>query len=165
MPISRPWRRALLVAHIASSGAWIGIDVMVAVLVGVGRLAGDVQTRVLAYRALAEFVVGPMLASALVCLVTGVLLGLGTTWGLLRYWWVAAKLVANLVLCALVVFALRPGMDDVAVYGAALPTGVADPAAVSQLVFPPAVSLTALVAAVVLSVVKPWGRIGAARSV
>ncbi|MGL5816569.1 MAG: hypothetical protein ACRCYR_03330 [Phycicoccus sp.] len=164
MPISRPWRRALLVGHISSAGAWIGIDVVVAVLVGVGHLAGDAQTRGLAYRALAAFAVWPMLASALACLGTGVLLGLGTTWGLVRYWWVAVKLAANLALGALVVFALRPGMDDVAAYGAALSTsGAADPAAVSDLVYPPVVSLTALVVAVALSVVKPWGRMGAGR--
>ncbi|MGL4176194.1 MAG: hypothetical protein ACRCSN_08965, partial [Dermatophilaceae bacterium] len=81
------------------------------------------------------------------------------------YWWVAVKLVANLVLCALVVLALRPGMDDVAAHGAALSvSGVADPAAVAELVYPPAVSLAALLLAVILSIVKPWGRIGAGRS-
>jgi hypothetical protein len=56
--------------------------------------------RSLAYRALAAFVVWPMLAAGLACLATGLVLGAGTKWGLVRYWWVAVKLVLNLVLCS-----------------------------------------------------------------
>jgi hypothetical protein len=79
---------------------------------------------------------------------------------LLRYWWVAVNLGLNLVLCTLIVVALQPGMDEVGVYGRELATGSPDPAAVSTLFFPPAVSLTTLTLAVVLAVFKPWGRIG-----
>jgi hypothetical protein len=100
-----------------------------------------------------------MLASGLVCLASGLLLGLATTWGLLRYWWVAVKLALNLVLCTLIVLVLQPGMDEVAAYGRGLPSGSAEPAMVSQLFFPPAVSLTTLTLATVLAVFKPWGRI------
>lgn len=156
--LSRRWRRTTLILHIVAGGAWIGIDVMVAVLVWTGRFGGNADIRGLAYRALAAFAVWPMLTSGLACLATGVLLGLGTKWGLLRYWWVAVKLALNLVLCALIILALEPGMDAVAEYGRELATGTADPAAVSSLFFPPAVSLTALTVATVLSVVKPWGR-------
>jgi hypothetical protein len=159
VPLSRGWHKATLVTHIVSAGAWIGVDVIVAVLVLTGRFAGDLELRSLAYQALATFVVWPMLASGLVCLATGLVLGLGTTWGLLRYWWVAVKLALNLVLCTLIVLVLQPGMDEVAGYGRDLLTGSPDPAAVSQLFFPPAVSLTTLTLATVLAVFKPWGRI------
>lgn len=162
--LSRGWHKATLVAHIVSAGAWIGVDVMVAVLVLTGRFGHDLALRGLAYRALAAFVVWPMLASGLVCLATGVILGLATTWGLLRYWWVAVKLALNLMLCTLIVLVLQPGMDQVAGYGRDLLGGSADPAAVSQLFFPPAVSLTALTLATVLAVFKPWGRIRSRRS-
>jgi hypothetical protein len=157
--LSPGWHKTTLVTHIVSAGAWIGIDVLVAVLVLTGRFAGDVQQRSLAYRALAAFVVWPMLASGLVCLATGLILGLATTWGLLRYWWVAVKLTLNLVLCTLIVLVLQPGMDQVSEYGQDLLNGTADPAAVATLFFPPAVSLTTLTLATVLAVVKPWGRI------
>jgi hypothetical protein len=159
LPLSRGWRRATLVVHIVAAGAWIGIDVIVAVLVLTGRFSGDVAVRSLAYQALATFVVWPMLTAGLVSLATGLLLGLGTTWGLLRYWWVAVKLVLNLVLCTLIVLVLRPGMDEVAGYGRDLLTGTPDPSTVSSLFFPPAVSLTTLTLATVLAVFKPWGRI------
>jgi hypothetical protein len=84
---------------------------------------------------------------------------LATTWGLLRYWWVAVKLALNLVLCTLILVILQPGMDEVAGYGQDLLTASPDPAAVSNLFFPPAVSLTTLILATVLAVAKPWGRI------
>lgn len=159
--LSRRWRQTTLIVHLVSAGAWIGVDVIVAVLVTVGWFGADVQTRSLAYQALAAFVVWPMLTSGLVCLATGVLLGLGTKWGLIKYWWVLVKLVLNLVLCTLILVALRPGMADVARYGRDLLTGNPDPDAVSQLFFPPAVSLTALTFATLLGVAKPWGRIRA----
>ena len=159
LPLSRGWRNATLVVHIVAAGAWIGIDVIVAVLVLTGRFSNNVAVRSLAYQALATFVVWPMLTAGLVSLATGPILGLGTTWGLLRYWWVAVKLALNLVLCTLIVLVLRPGMDEVAGYGRDLLTGTPDPGSVSSLFFPPAVSLTTLTLATVLAVFKPWGRI------
>lgn len=157
--LGRRWRRAFLILHIIAGGAWIGIDVMVAVLVWTGRFGPDADVRGLAYRALAAFAVWPMLTSGLFCLVTGVVLGLGAKWGLLRNWWVAVKLVLSLVLCTLIIVALEPGMAAVAGYGRDLAAGTEAPPEVSSLFFPPAVSLTALTVATVLSVVKPWGRI------
>ena len=162
--LSRRWRRATLVAHIVAAGTWTGIDVIVAVLVLTGRFGGDVAVRSLAYQALAAFVVWPMLTAGLVCLATGLILGMSTTWGLLRYWWVTVKLALNLVLCMLIVLVLQPGMDEVAGYGRDLITGRPDPGTVSTLFFPPAVSLTMLTLATMLAVFKPWGRIRSGRS-
>ncbi|NJP93109.1 hypothetical protein HCN51_27290 [Nonomuraea sp. FMUSA5-5] len=157
--LSRGWRRATLVVHVISAGAWIGIDVIMAVLVLAGWFAADVNARSLAYRALAEFVIWPMLGSALVCLVTGVVLGAGTTWGLVRYWWVAVKLALNLALCILIVVLLMPGMDAVGSYGERLLTGTPSSTVVERLFFPPAVSLSSLSFATILAVWKPWGRL------
>lgn len=152
-------RRATLVVHIASAGAWIGIDVIVGVLVMTGWFGADPTIRGLAYQALGTFAVAPMLVSGLVCLASGVLLGLGTRYGLIRYWWVAVKLVMNVVLCVLIVFALEPGMAEIVEHGRVLAAGGDSPLDVSTLFFPPAVSLTTLTFATVLAVFKPWGRI------
>ncbi|WP_084263407.1 hypothetical protein [Actinomadura formosensis] len=157
--LGRRWRKTTLIVHLVSAGAWIGIDVMVAVLVLTGHFGATADVRGLAYRALATFVVWPMLTSGLICLVTGLILGLGTRWGLLRHWWVAIKLVLNLVLCALILLLLRPGMDQVGDYGRTLTPGAPEPEFISKLFYPPAVSLTALTLATVLSVAKPWGRV------
>ena len=164
-PLGRRTRQTVLVVHIVSAGAWIGIDVIVAVLVLTGWFGGDDGTRGIAYQALARFVFWPMLTAGLTCLVTGLLLGMATKWGLLRYWWVAVKLTLNLVLCTLILVALNPGMDEVRGYGEALSAGGSpDDAVVSQLFYPPAVSLTALSLATVLAVMKPWGRTRKRRS-
>jgi len=152
-------RKTTLLLHIVAAGAWIGIDVVVAVLVVTGRYADSIATRSLAYQALATFVVWPMLLSGLVSLATGIVLGLGTKWGLVRYWWVAVKLVLNLVLCTLIVLVLQPGMGEVGHFGRQLLTGSPAPDRVSTLFFPPAVSLTTLTLACALAVFKPWGRV------
>ncbi|MER6807899.1 hypothetical protein ABT299_01355 [Spirillospora sp. NPDC000708] len=157
--LSRRWRRATLVVHLLSAGAWFGIDVIVAVLVLTGWFASDVEVRSLAYRALAEFAAVPMLLSGLLCLVTGLLLGLGGKWGLVRYWWVAVKLTLNLLLCVLILVVLQPGMDAVADYGERLLVGTPSSDKVKTLFFPPAVSLSTLAFATVLAVYKPWGRL------
>jgi hypothetical protein len=158
-PLGRRTRQGVLVVHIVSAGAWIGIDVIVAVLVLVGWFGGDPETRGLAYQALSKFVVWPMLTAGLTCLVTGLLLGMATKWGLVRYRWVLVKLVLNLLLCTLILIALQPGMAEVGEYGDNLAAGGnPDDTVVSQLFYPPAVSLTALSLATVLAVMKPWGR-------
>lgn len=157
--LPRRLRKAVLVLHILSAGAWVGIDVIVGALVLVGRTSDDPATAGLAYRALGSFVVAPMLTAALLCLATGLLLGLATKWGLTRYWWVLVKLAITLVLTVLIVLALAPGMPAAALHGEQLEAGVTPTGDVADLVFAPVVSLTALSVATVLSVYTPWGRV------
>ena len=151
-------RKVFLGAHIASAGAWIGIDVVMGVLVFTA-LFGAEGTRALCYRALELFAVWPLIATGLLCLASGVVLGLGTKWGLVRYWWVAAKLALNVLLVALVPVALRPEVIEKAEQGRRFVSGEAASLAVGDLVFPPIVSPTLLLVAFVLAVFKPWGRI------
>src|SRR5215207_4708842 len=161
----RPWRlgartrKGVLVVHIVSAGAWIGIDIAMAVVVFTALLADDENTKALCYRALELFAVWPLLTTGLVCLVSGVVLGLGTKWGLVRYWWVAIKLVLNIVLTALVLVALRPEVSKAAEQGRQFAAGEPASLTVGNLIFPPIVSPTALLIAVVLAVFKPWGLI------
>jgi len=151
-------RKVTLLVHIVSAGAWIGIDVIVAVLVGVGWFADSASTRGVAYQALGLFVVWPMLTSAVMCLGSGLLLGWGSKYGLVRYWWVAVKLFLNLLLTTLILIALNPAMPEVAEYGRSLAAGQPNSTDVSDLFFPPIVSLTLLTFATTLSIFKPWGR-------
>jgi hypothetical protein len=152
-------RKGVLVVHVVSAGVWIGIDVVMGVVIFTALLSADDNTRALCYRALELFAVWPLLTTGLVCLASGVVLGLGTKWGLVRYWWVAIKLALNILLTTLVLVALRPGVMEAAEQGRRFASG--DPAslAVGDLIFPPVVSPTALLIAFVLAVFKPWGRI------
>ena len=157
--LGRRARTAVLIVHVLAASAWIGIDVLVAVLVGVGSLAPEPGLRGLAYQALATFVVIPMASAAILTLVSGIVLGVGSRWGLVRYWWVGVKLVLTVVMLTLIVVLLRPGMSEVGAAGVALVTDGETAADLSFLVFPPAVSLSMLTLAVVLAVAKPWGRV------
>ena len=152
-------RKGVLVVHIVSAGTWIGIDVVMGVLVFTALLAERGSTKALCYRALELFAVWPLLTTGLLSLASGVVLGLGTKWGLIRYWWVAVKLVLNVVLVALVPVLLRPQVIEMAEQGRRFVAGEAASLAVGDLIFPPIVSPTALLIAFVLAVFKPWGRI------
>ena len=152
-------RKAVLVVHIVSAGSWIGLDVVMAVLVFTGLFTGDNRVKALCFQVLELIVIWPLLSVGLLCLVSGVVLGLGSKYGLVRYWWVAAKLVINVLFNVLVLVSLRPGAADVAEQGRRLADGDVATIAVGGLVFPPIVSPTMLIVAVLLSVYKPWGRI------
>lgn len=158
--LGRRLRRTMLVTHIVAAGAWIGIDVVVAIMVAVSAFTDDAQTQAVAYRTLGMVAVWPTLIAGLVCLASGVVLGLGTKYGLVRFWWVAIKLCLNIVLSTLVLFALRPGVNELSEFGRATLSGESPaPVNATDMAFPPIVSLTALTIAIVLSVFKPWGRI------
>jgi hypothetical protein len=152
-------RKSVLVLHIASAGAWLGVDVVMGVLIFTALASDDPATRALCYRALELVAVGPLLACGLLSLLTGGVLGLGSRYGLLRYWWVVGKLGLNLVLTALVLVALAPEVAAHADQARQFQAGLPAPLEVGQLIFPPIVSPTALLVAIVLAVFKPWGRV------
>ena len=157
--LGRTGRRAALITHIASAGAWLGMDVVMGIAVLTAVTTPSAGTAALCLRALELFAVWPLLTAGLVCLLSGVLLGLGTKYGLVRYWWVLVKLVLNLVLCTLVLLLLRPTVLEKAEAARRWTATGAGDLSPGDLVFPPIVSTTALLVAVTLSVAKPWGRV------
>ena len=152
-------RKAILVVHVASAGAWLGIDVVMAILIFTSLGTSDVHTRAVCYEALSLFAVWPLLSVGLLSLASGILLGLGTRYGLVRYWWVVAKLALNVLLSALVLIGLRPGIAELNRLGHELDAGTTTIAPIGNMIFPPIVSPICLAIAFVLAVFKPWGRI------
>jgi hypothetical protein len=152
-------RKGYLVAHIVSAGAWIGIDVVLGILVGTALVSGDPAIVATSLRALELFAVWPMLLAAVLTLGTGVVLGLGTKYGLVRYWWVAVKLVVNVGMALLILFVLRPGLHDAAEYGRQLAAGGTPEGDPAGLLYPAVVAPGLLLFASVLAVFKPWGRV------
>ncbi|RZS37608.1 hypothetical protein EV193_105166 [Herbihabitans rhizosphaerae] len=152
-------RKVVLVSHIVSVSAWIGIDVALVILATTGLVTSDVDVAATAFKALEMFAVWPMFIAAMLALVTGATLGLGSKYGLFRYKWVAVKLAVNLLMATLLVTALRTGLADAAEYGRQLAAGVTP--TVDKpigLLGPMIVAPSLLLLAVVLSVFKPWGR-------
>jgi hypothetical protein len=157
--MSKSARKAVLVVHIGSAGAWIGLDVAMAVVVFTAVGSDDDRTRALCYQALKLFAVWPLFVVGLLCLASGVVLAVGSRYGLVRYWWVAAKLAVSVVIVSLVPLALRPGMNDLSDLGRELAAGHLVTASVGDMIYPPIVSPAALLFALVLAVFNPWGRI------
>jgi hypothetical protein len=157
--LSRRQRQAVLVLHIVSAVGWLGVDLVLIPLVLTGLTTDDGQTAAAAFGAVAIFVPWTVPALSLLIVSTGVTLGLGTKWGLARYWWVTTKLVISLILVTLVFVALLPAVTalDVtaATTGDEVRSALGDP---TLFLYPPVVSSLMLLASVVLSVTKPWGR-------
>lgn len=158
VPVPRAARSALLIVHIVAIAAWIGLDVALGLLVLVPMAAPEWTAA--CYQVL-PLLFWPLLTAGLLSALSGVALGLVTRWGLVRHWWVAIKLMINVVLIVLVALLLGPGLDAAGEFGRALAAGEVPAVEVPRLYMPPIVSTTALVVATVLSVVKPKGRLRA----
>jgi hypothetical protein len=156
-------RKAILIVHIGSAGAWLGVDLAMAVVIFTAVLDDDTRTRAVCFQALALFAVWPLFIVGLLCLASGVVLGLGGRYGLVRYWWVATKLAMSVVLIGLVPLALRPGLDGLSDLGRDLAAGHLVTAGVGDMIYPPIVSPAALLIALTLAVLKPGGRIADTR--
>jgi hypothetical protein len=157
--LGRHPRRVALVVHLASAGGWLGIDIAMAVVIVTATTTRDAATRTSCLLVLELITVWPLLGCGLACLLSGLVLGLGSKWGVLRYWWVAVKLALNLVLTGLVVLSLRFEVGHQAALARRAAAGEAVDFDFTNLIYPPTVSPTLLLVAMTLSVVKPWGQI------
>jgi len=85
-------RKAALAAHLALSVGWIGAIAAYLALDLTAATGADPQvlrTAYLGMGAIAGWVIVPLAIGALL---TGLLVSLGTKWGLLRHWWVLVSL-------------------------------------------------------------------------
>lgn len=156
------WRKGVLVLHSISGIGWMGVDIAIFVLLMTARTSDDVAVVVSGFTAIRLIVPVAVPPLSLSILLTGLLLGLGTSWGLLRYWWVLVKLCLSLLMTVLVFLSLVPGVNELAkvdmttVSADAVRASLGD--APTQLLFPPIVSFLMLGTATVLSIYKPWRR-------
>jgi hypothetical protein len=106
-----PLRKALLTAHVASAVSVLGTDLVLLVL-GISSVGGaDPRTIYPAADLIATWLLAPL---AILALGTGVMLGLITHWGLLRYWWVTIKLTLTAILTGVILFVLMPRLSATA---------------------------------------------------
>lgn len=157
-------RKTVMVLHIVAGGTWFGLDVAMAVLVFTAISTDSPVVRAHTLQSLGLVTVWPMFCAAMLSLITGILLGLGSKYGLVRYWWVAIKLALNLILATLVLTALRGEVNTAVDLGRRLALGADVEWNFTNMLYPPIVSPTALTVAFVLAVFKPWGRIRRRRS-
>lgn len=89
--VSPPVYKLLLAAHVVVSGAWLGI-VFAKTLLGVAAVTSDAPAASRSLYLSMEAVNVAFPPTAIATFVTGILLSLGTKWGLLEYYWVTTKL-------------------------------------------------------------------------
>ncbi len=147
-------RQVLVFVHVAVSVGWMGAGAANVVLAMTAGYTGDRDVRRIAYLMIDrvdEFVVIP---AAFATLVGGVVLCLATKWGLVRYWWVAAKLSLTVGVILYSTFGLGVWVEESVV---AAGRGVESPVA-GPLAYGAALNIAAFLFMTWLSVAKPWGK-------
>jgi hypothetical protein len=141
-PLPRRVRQIWMILHVVCSVGWLGVLVANLALC-LSALGTDDPTRAAAFdTAVTSLSDTFFLPGTLLVLLTGVVLGVGTKWGLARFYWVLTKLAIALVLLVVANLVLA---DELTAGAFGLLT-----------------VLTSL--ATVLSILKPWGRVNWRRS-
>lgn len=151
-----PWLRKLaLTAHVTASVGWIGAVVAFLALAAIGLTNQDPQTIRGAYLVMRPAAWLVLIPLALASLLTGLASSLGTTWGLLRHYWVIFKLVLNLFASLVLVVYLETFelMADAAANPSVDLGSVRNPSPLLHA----ALALIVLLVAAVLGVYKPRG--------
>ncbi|MFM9368711.1 2Fe-2S iron-sulfur cluster-binding protein [Streptomyces sp. Da 82-17] len=159
--LSRRTRKIWLAVHIGAAVSWLGLSLAMTVMAIAGLTTDTHAVRHGAYELMHLFDLALVIPGMALAVVSGIVLSLGTPWGLVKHWWVLVKLVIALALPVFAAFAeskwirelQRTTQDPAAEPGG---TGVA-------LVVCLATFTVLLGAAVVLSVFKPGGRTPAGR--
>ncbi|MEV0602375.1 DUF2269 domain-containing protein [Streptomyces sp. NPDC050315] len=167
--LSRPARRATLVVHVVVSVGWLGLTLGLLAL-GIAAASADVsretdavagsgtadaatELAAAAYRSMKIFIDWLIVPLAVLTLVSGLVLSLGTPWGLARHRWVVTKFWLTLGAVIATALALRAQINTAA--GAVTADRPVPPEV--DLVVTPAVALTLYVFLTAVSVLKPWG--------
>ena len=151
--LSRPAAGPFLVVHVTASAGWLGLSLGLLALGTTAATTGSPATVEASVRAMKLFADWPLLPLAFLTLLSGLLLSLGTPWGLATVPVGVHEVLADLATTTATVFALRPAVNSAV---AAVAAGGPLPDA-GDVLFGPIVSLTAYLFMTVISVLKPWG--------
>lgn len=150
-------RKPLLAVHVISSVAWIGVELALIALGLTGMLSDDPDRVRAVYIAMGVLGWAFLPTVSVVALLSGVVLGLGTKWGLFRTGWVFAKLLITVPMTFMGIVFLNDRLQDAA--NEALSGNVSRWSDLGPERFPisyvPWFGLTLLVLATLLSVYKP----------
>jgi hypothetical protein len=155
--MARGVRNLALLAHVTSSVGWFGAVAGFFALAIIGLTGVDTQTVRGAYIALELIGWLVIVPFCLASLATGLVQSLITPWGLLRHYWVVAKLVIAVLATGLLTLHMRP-VSYVAGIAAMTTLSPLDlrPMRI-QLIADAAFAMVALTVATALSIYKPQG--------
>jgi uncharacterized membrane protein len=110
-PMSRSLRRTVLTVHIIASVGLLG-DTAAVLLVNLrAATTDDPALAAASYDLLSMFSTVFGIPLSMVALATGITLGMGTKWGVLRHGWVTVKLAAILSVILVGAFVIGPGTE------------------------------------------------------
>jgi hypothetical protein len=148
-------RKLALTAHVTSSIGWLGAVIVFLALAVVGLTSEDARTVRGAFLVMEPAAWIALVPLAFASLLTGIVMSLGTTWGLFRHYWVVFKLL--IAVFATIILMIYMGTFR---YMAAV---AADPSAALGVVrnasptLHAVLALVVLLVATVLAVYKPRG--------
>jgi hypothetical protein len=150
-------RKLALTAHISSSVGWMGAVGCFLALSLVGLASSNEQSVRASYMAMqltGWFVIVPL---GLASLPTGLVMSLGTEWGLFRHYWVFTKFMITVLATILLLVHMQP-VGHLARTVAETTLARGELAGLRlQLAADAAAALVALLVATTLSIYKPWG--------
>lgn len=150
-----PLRKAALVAHVGSSVGWIGAVAVSLALAVAGLAASDGRSVRAVYLALEVVGWYGLVPFSVASLLTGLIQGLGSTWGVFRHYWVVVKLVMNLIATGVLLLYTQTltALADTARAATSSVDELRNPSPVVHA----AAAIALLLVALVLSVYKPRG--------
>ena len=153
-------RKLALVAHVGSSAGWLGAVVTSLVLAVLALASNEAPVVRAVYLVLEPLGWYTLIPFSLAALLTGLIQSLGTSWGLLRHYWVLAKLLMNLFATAILLLYMQTltFLADTARTTAAI--GDVDALRNPSPVLHAVAAVALLLVALVLSVYKPRGQTG-----
>ncbi|WP_433463238.1 hypothetical protein [Spirillospora sp. CA-128828] len=96
--LKRRARRVWLTLHVGISVGWLGLALAMTTLAVAGATAEDRAVRHGAYELMHVFDLAIVIPSMVMAIITGLVVSLGTPWGVIKHWWVLLKLVIALVI-------------------------------------------------------------------
>lgn len=153
MTLSPGVRRLTLTGHVTFSVGWVGAVAVFVALEVAGRVRGDPEAARVLWLALQSTTWSLLVPLAFASLLTGTVLSLGTTWGLLRHYWVVFKLALTALATGVLLVYTRT-VDGVA---GALADGRMDSGALPSPLLHTGGGLVVLLLATILGVCKPRG--------
>jgi hypothetical protein len=149
-------RKSLLAVHIASSVALLGTSTGLLITAVRAATRSETEQAHTLYELMRLLTHSLGIPFSFIALITGALLGLSSKWGLVRYWWVAAKLALLVATIATGALLTGPSIDTMLdISGSA---GHGDDSATWTLAAAVGAQIGMVLAATVLAVFKPGGR-------
>ena len=155
-------RKALVAAHAVSAACWVGVALTFVAMAVVAMSTNDIHATLTIYQLMATFDITLLPWTNFATFLTGIALSMTTKWGLIRYYWVAAKIVIAVGILVMAFGFLHDSLErageEAATLAATGGTAAHISGAADVVLWGFGCALLSLVGAVLLSLYKPGGR-------